>query len=286
MRTITTQPGIGDAAWVLMKLINSGERFHFRIPDGSPQRGKQIYDMLPQLSESCTYWPGLTYRKVESASAHHFTGKWGKITENEFYLSANRHLEHGKRIEEFLPDLKTSFTLDYHTSDADKDLARTLLADGKYVGVYTSAYSNARHWNGWEAKEWCEMIRLLHEGDKEITFVIIGAKYDIGIPEEIMAFMDQQGIRYVNTIGQPLGVVVEMLKRLSYFIGFPSGLSILNETLGKDGVMFYAPHIKGIINAWPDPKRIEAGNYKGCLFCEPGKIYEWVRDEYKIYDRL
>jgi ADP-heptose:LPS heptosyltransferase len=289
IRTIITCPGLGDTVWLFMKLVNQSERFHWKIGDGLPQRGHQIFELFPQLVESFEYIPDHGYNKVKR-SAH--TGKWSR-TPDRFYLEANSHLERGNRIEEFLPDLETSYRLEYATSESDKNTANEIIWPATVtelkisfdldpmIGIYTSAYSNARHWKGWEAKQWLELIRLIQKHNPNYKFVFIGADYDIGVSQEIMKQL--QPSEYVNTICQPLPVVIEILKRLDCFIGFPSGLSIINETLGaKQTVMFYPVHLSKLINAWPDPARIESGAYKGCLFCEPKKIFGWLVDNNKI----
>jgi hypothetical protein len=129
-----------------------------------------------------------------------------------------------------------------------------------------------------------ELIQSLYDV-KKFKFVIIGAKYDEDLANMIMERLERAKIPFVDTIGQPLPVVIEMLKRLFYFIGFPSGLSILNETLQKSGLMFYGHKIKGIINTWAHPLRIKNGDIKECLFCEPQKIFDWLKNDYKIFDR-
>jgi ADP-heptose:LPS heptosyltransferase len=285
MRTIITCPGIGDFIWVAQKLVNTKENFKIVMSEATPQRGHQLKELLPGLIAEHQYKGIIRYKDVALSNIQNKKKKWYQISEESFYLSANAHLESGKRIESFLPDLPTTFKLDYFTTTEDQDKAAQLLPAGKkYIGIYTSAYSNARHWNGWEAKEWMELIRKLK--GKGVVFVVIGAEYDVQIPEEIIRAMKEEKIKYVTAVGEPLGVTLEMLKRLSYFIGFPSGLSILNETLGKDGLMFYAPHIKKIINTWADPERIKNHSIKECLFCEPDKVYEWLKNVYQIHDRI
>lgn len=283
-RTITTCAGIGDSIWLMQKLVNSGERFHFILPDGEPQRGKALFDLLPQVAVSCEYAPDLGYKKIKAENVG--KGLWAEIKPDSFTLTANEHLELGRRIENFLPDLQTSFTLDYATDEDDKSVARVMLPAGhNYIGIYTSAYSNARHWNGWQAADWMKLIKFLAKS-KETVFVVIGADYDIGIPGELMEGMKELNIPFVDTVGQPLSVVVEILKRLVYFIGFPSGLSILNETLGKDGTMMYPKHLAPMMNAWAHPDRIIKHNYKGCVFPTPEGLYDWLRMTYKIFDKL
>lgn len=287
-RTITVQPGIGDAIWVLQKLLNQPEKFHFKIPDGSPQRGKALFDLLPQIAVSAEYAPGLTYKKIARENAQATKKKWSQIKEKEFFLSANEHLEARRRIEDFLPDLPTTYQLDYVTTNKDAETAGKLLYDDskRYVGIYTSAYSNARNAGGWELDQWLKLIKLMHAKNRDICFVLIGASYDVGITETLETELRRLFIPFENTTGQPLGVVVEMLKRLLYFIGFPSGLSIINETLAKDGVMFYMKKDSGIINSWAEKGRVAAGNIKECLFCPAEQIFDWIKNEYCLFEKL
>lgn len=288
MRKITLPAGIGDGLWVLQKLVNTGEKFDFFIPDSSPRRGKPLYDLLPQVANSCTYKAGLSYKILAKNNIQNKRKLWEQIKENSFSLSMNAHLEAGRRIEEFLPDLPVSFQMEYATTNNDVYEAALLLpASPKYIGIYGSAYKNARHqhYNGYGPHEWFNLIKLLYKGNKDFVFVIIGAEYDTDLATMLMELLKEYNIPFVNAMCRPLGVTIEILKRLFYFIGFPSGLSILNESLGKDGTMFYGHKIAKIINTWADPERIKNGNIKECLFCEPEKIYDWLKQEYKIFDR-
>lgn len=318
LRTIKTTPGIGDFLFFASKLLSTGERFNFQISDGKPQRGKQIFDLLPAVSASCTYTPNLGYKKIKEENIQRVKPLWKDIDEQEFFLCANRHLELGHRIEEFLPDLPTSFRLDYATTEEDKETARRLtlpnrkwftqkplnsiaddieaMANGlykihttenvKYVGIYSSAYSSQRNWGFWTERGWFDFIKLFHKENPELVFVIIGASFDVDLSGNLMKLLKAAKIPYVDTIGQPLSVVIEVLKRLSYFVGFPSGLSILNETLGKSTFMFYPEHLQLMQNAWADPVRIESGEYKGAQFCTPEKAFRWIKNEHKLFNKI
>jgi hypothetical protein len=113
----------------------------------------------------------------------------------------------------------------------------------------------------------------------------------------------EKKIPAINTVGEDLATVIEILKRLDYFCGFPSGLSIINETLGKDGVIFLAnvyQHVGinrrginnkgektivtegGLMNNWADPVRIKNGNIKECLFCSPEQIFNWIEENHPL----
>lgn len=284
-RIIRVCPGIGDNIWLIQKLINTGERFHFELAGGEPRRGKQLFDLLPQVTITASYLNYLSYGGIQRYNIHRGYPKWEHIRirrVQEMYLSMNEWLEHGKRIERFFPDLKTSYTIDYQTTIEEKDNARAIVPKTNYVGIYASAYSTQRAWGFWDEHGWFELISNIYKA-RQCTFVIIGAAWDIDLGDKLIALLKAKKIPYVDTIGQTLGTVVEIMKRLDYFIGFPSGLSILNETLGKNGLMFYPPHLKLMINAWADPDRIESEDYKGMLFCTPSEAFNWLILSRKIH---
>jgi ADP-heptose:LPS heptosyltransferase len=288
MRTITVPAGIGDFLWLAQKLVHTGEKFNIKLPDSTPQRGHQILELMPDLVAGYEYVPGLSYSKLALANIQNRKRKWSRITPQEFALSANQHMEAGMRLEDFLPDLPTAYKLNFATTAADRIKARDYLPHGpKYIGIYGSAYKNARHshYNGYGPAEWLDLIKRLYAGNNEFVFVIIGAVYDEDLAGMLMLELMDTKIRFVNTIGAPLSVVIEILKKLHYFIGFPSGLSILNELLGKDGTMFYGHKVAGIINTWADPVRIKNDNIKECLFCPVDEIFNWLKNDYKIFDR-
>lgn len=268
-----------------MKLVNSNERFNVQMHDGMPQRGRQVVDLLPQTFASCEYAPGLQYRVVNANNIQRYAGDWKNITQQDFYLSANEWLEAGRRIETFLPDLPTSFELPFQTQEWTGPVAVDFQG-GPYIGIYASAYSTARAWGFWDADGWYELILKLHKLIPEATFVQIGAEWDIGVADDIRARMDKGKVPYINTIGKPLGYVIEMMKILSYGFYFPSGLGILCGILHRAGCMFYPPALPKLACTWADPAIIADGSFKECQFCSPGEIFAWVRDTYKLHEKI
>lgn len=285
MRKIKVCAGIGDNIWLLQKLINSGEQFDFELPDGKPQRGKQIFDLLPQVANSATYVPGLTYKKLADRNIQNTVPLWENVKLRSFYLSANTHLERGKRIEEFLPDLPTTFRIPWNVQPHAK------LPTTKYIGIYGSSYSTSRSWGFWDANKWFELIKMIHKHDPQYTFILIGAEWDLDLVGDLVElirannFAPRNGnkrISYVNTVGSSLGSVIEVMHHLDYFFSFPSGLGILAPTVGCPVTMFYPKHLRLMMNAWASPEDIETGLYKGTQFCEPDAIFKWVIDNKKI----
>lgn len=275
---------MGDCAWVLSRIQSVGETFNFIIPDGLPQRGKQIFDLLPQIANSCTYGSGLSYRKIDENNILHSRTYWAKIIEKKFYLSANTHLETGNRIEKFLPDLPVSYTLNFQTTDKDNMKARGLMNEVKhYVGIYTSAYGTTRNWGFWDEKLWFELIERVYRKRMDSVFVIIGASWDVDLSNKLMDMLLNAKIPFINTVGQPLPVVIEIMKLLDYGFYFPSGLPIIGEYIKvKGSVMFYPPHLRKMINSWADLERTESGVFKECLFCTPKEIFNWCIENKKF----
>lgn len=286
-RTIVVQPGIGDNIWLLQKLINSGEQFHFHLPDGKPQRGKQIFDLLPQVSLSAQYRSGLSYKIIESHNIQRMTNEWKRVKQNYFHLSCNGWLEQGKRLEGFFADLPITYRLAWNTVDYMKDVQFRLtnfhgepFAD--YIGIYGSAYSTQRAWGFWDEKEWFTLIKLLHIHNPNSLFVIIGAIWDTDLGQNLIKLLDAAGIPYHNTIGEPLGYVIEVMKRLKYFFSFPSGLGILAPTVKCPVTMFYPPHLEKLMRTWGSPEDIETGLLHETLFCSPAETFRWVLENKKI----
>jgi hypothetical protein len=287
MRKIKVPAGIGDSIWLLQKLINSGEQFDFELPDGIPQRGKQIFDMLPQVANSCTYVPGLSYDYLNKHNAQAENRYFSQVREQEFCLSANSWLERGKRIEQFWPDLTHSWRMPWVTEGHGGILKienfETLSGrPAKFIGIYGSAYSTTRAWGGWQEPQWLELINLLRDKDPDYVFVIIGAPWDIDLGRNIVMALSEAQVPHVNTIGLALPAVTEIMKQLHYFFCFPSGLGMLASTVGCPVAMFYPQHLAAMINAWAPPEDIASGAYKGCLFCPPVEIFDWATANGKV----
>ena len=84
----------------------------------------------------------------------------------------------------------------------------------------------------------------------------------------------------------PIGGSLHVVKRSAYLVAFPSGIPILSAVMNHPVTMFYPKHLHLMENAWAPLEMIESGDYKGCQFCPPAAAFRWIRDEYKLGDRL
>lgn len=296
MRTIKVCAGIGDNVWLLQKLVSTGEQFIFELPDGQPQRGKQVFDLLPSIAAEARYVPGLNYQVLRKGNAQYDYARWHQIKQQGIYLTCNAWLEAGKPLASFFPDLPISYHLPYvipkeDTKAVKKDFAMKKGEEVSLVGIYASAYGTTRAWKefgAWSAREWCELITSIYIERPATVFVIMGAEWDNGMAKEILEHLRTCKIKAVSTVGKGLGYTLELMKLLTYAIYFPSGLPIMGEScMGAcDCLMFYTTNIQKIMGTWADPARKADNRFKECLFTEPAKVYEWLRDEYKLFEKL
>lgn len=279
-RLIRVASGIGDNVWLLQKLINAGERFDFHLSSGLPQRGKQLFDLLPQVANSCEYVDGLPYKTIRKTSECYDGVTFRSITDKAFSLAVNHHLESGKRIEEFLPDLPMTYELPYQTGSFGKLTKEDWLPDHPiHIGIYISSYHAARSWDFWNERGWFDLIYKLHLDRPEACFVFIGASWDIDLTDKVRQLCINNKVPVWNGVGLTLSATIETLRYLDYFIGFPSGMCMVNESLHKKTFMFYPYHLKHMMYAWAEEDRIKNLDYIAQLFCTPLEAYYLIKDK-------
>lgn len=291
---IKVPPGVGDSIWLIQKLINTGEKYDFALPDSRPQRGKQVFDHLPSISLNCTYEP-FTFSQVDANNAIRLAPNWEDIVStvaprfhHSIFLSCNEHLDTGHRIENFLPDLPTAFRLPWVTSREDKKGADRWLPkvahpeQSKVIGLYTSSLGGNKNWKGWMPKEWQKLVQLIHYHNPEYKFLLIGADWDADFLADLNPLLAAEKVEFETMLMRPFGEVIEVMKRLRYFFAFPSGMGIMAPTLDCPVYMFYPNHLNPMIDAWAHPDDIESGLYHGSLFIPPHEAFTWAASKGKL----
>ena len=286
LRTVGVCAGIGDNIWLIQKLRHAREKFAFCMTDDEPKRGKQIFDLAPDVTGHFEYGRFNAFKVLQNNIQDHIP-RWQDIKQSSFYLSINHHLEIGKRIEEFLPDLPVSFRIDWKTSEFEKMLAaKSLSRPEPVIGLYGSSYSSVRSWGFWKAPEWTDLAVRVRTLIPEARFAVIGATFDTDLANDLVLSLQRLGIPVTPIVGMSLGTVVEVMKKLTYFFSFPSGLAMLATTIGTPTLMFYPKHLEAMIDAWAAPNDIADLTYKGMPFCEPEKAMAWVKNEYLLTTKV
>ena len=273
MKTFKVCTGIGDNIWLFQKLLNTEEKYKFLIPKNEPQRGKQVFDLLPQIG-TAEYANVSNKDAIEKTVSVNNTNFHSLPSRRDFFLSFNKQLETGVRIENIFPDLPTSYRIYFETEQHSLTASKLLFANYDYFGIYTSKHGNTINWKGWGLREWLHYCTSMYKANENFNFVIIGAEYDGDLSKDLARNLSLRHIPYTLLIGENLGLVIEIMKKLKYFTGFPSGLSVLANMVGCPSLMFYPKHLQLMINAWADKHDITNGFYKGMLFPQVGAAVE------------
>lgn len=269
--TVYTPGGIGDFIWIYSKLVNANKKLNIISQ-------KEQYTRLKPFAELLLQVKSFKYEEMLAVGSSNFWHFWkNDLAENPCHLQANVHLEAGRRLELYLPALPTSFHFHVETpQESIKSLNIKLgsLRNSKnLIGIYVS-----NHWNKdlakfiyiWNSEEWTEFIQLYYKLHSKSQFVIIGGKQiDLSFSYELAGRLSERKIPFKNLCGTTAGECVALLKKLKYFIAFPSGLPILSTVLNKPVFMFYLPFHDKLMYSWVPPEMIQIGTYKSCIFCKP-----------------
>ncbi|NIW43643.1 MAG: hypothetical protein GWN14_02180 [candidate division Zixibacteria bacterium] len=282
---IITHPGIGDVSWIYSKLVNCGEDLDLIIAeDKKTSRALPFVDLLPKVSSAEYGTMGDYIPLSECGNAYFQEYKIAEDLGMDLFVSANNYLEEGNRLEGYLPDLETDFHYPINTSDQDRERARILLPGGVYLGIYTSSQGGADSWSGWGVHEWSDYVSRVRREFPHVMFVIMGAKWDTDLSDALSRSMNSMGVEHINLCGKtPMGVAVECLKRLNYFIGFASGMGILSNVLSKPQVMLYPHHLRDLMHSWPCPVSLANGSHQGVIWDRPITIYRKTHNYMKHY---
>jgi hypothetical protein len=260
--TFVVPPGIGDFAWIYMKLCNLPYPVNIEISSptdqsGTPQlrRCSPFLELLPKIKShrylDYPVWLDDDYRELD----------YGRC-----WIQANLHLENGNRIEDFLPELETALHFEMRLPEI-KDSDR-----GKII-LYTASLKANLNWQGWDFEDWYELLALC--GNRE--FVFVGAEWD----RDYLNFFEQFPFNNLveMRINHPLAEIFALIKNAKCLIGFPSGISILSRILDTPTVMFYPRHLEKMMYAWDDPESRE--RYYPAIYGEeeakPTRVYEWIK---------
>lgn len=264
---LVVHPGIGDFSWVYSKLVNCGRPLRLRIaPDKKFKRAIPYTDLLPGV-EHAEYGAAIDYpRLAQSNNAYWHEFERAADQGQRIYVSANRWLEAGHRIEGFLPDLPITHHYPILTTAEHASAAAELLpiAGGPYFGIYCSGQTGAEMCQAWEEYEWTDFIVRLerHIGREYRTYVLLGAEWDKDLTDRVAEYLGREvgPQRVLNLVGDtPMGVACEVLKRLNYFAGYACGLGIVAHVLKVPGLMLYPMRLQRMMEAWASPEMMASG---------------------------
>ena len=271
--------GIGDVSWMYSKLKHIGEPLEIEVADGWPYRTVPYLEMLPEVKAASygefQYPQILAFESINEINGH---AKWADLRgkHHRLLIQANRHLEAGKRLEDWLPDLPCDFHYEMRTSPADVERAEKMLAGLKrpLIGISAASYRGSEAWKTWGYREWSPFLKWL-TAETGGDILLMGGFWD-----DLTATLAEDGYR--DVVGKtPIGTAVEILRRLDGYLGFSSGLGVLMTVLDRPTFMMWPDHQVELSTSWAPPAMLDNQTYLTSLWREPElvqkRVKRWLR---------
>lgn len=279
-------PGIGDISWLISKLSTTGKEFDLVIAeDNKMHRALPLVDMVPCI-HSARYGGRDIYKLLYGAGNHTFADYMQADSEGkQLCMSANKWLEDGNRLEGYLDDLDTDYHYQINIDVEDNYWASNLLyTHTPTLAIYTSSIGGISSWSAWSALEWTDFLSHVRNSYPNTLFVLLGAKWDQDMRRDLCRLFDDERFDYIDLLGKTtLGRALAIIKHVSYFVGYASGLTILSDVLDKPTTMLYPKHLTKLANAWPDPANLASGKHTGILWQRPIDVFNKIKPQLEKY---
>ena len=279
--------GIGDISWIYSKLVSLDVPLHMSVTPGQPQRAVPYLELLPRVVRAD--YGGLPTDEVLRLGQHpnmRAADVLLRAREKPLPIQINTHLEHGQRIELYMPELPVQHHYRIAIPEADVMAARRALVPWeRFVTFYCANARTAAAWKGWASSDWAEMAALLVPAYQLDGVVMIGADWDISLAAEIAPRIEAAGVAVKNLTGHlSMGASLHVIREGRYLVAFPSGMPILAAVMRCPVMMFYPKHLEPMQIAFADPEMIEEGTYKGCQFCPATRAFAWIKERWPVMD--
>lgn len=270
--------GIGDASWIISKLVNAPEwpNIEFIIAGGYPYRTKPLFDMVGVKSN----YGNFNYEEILIFEKLHPYVTWQNISSNGFgvfYIQPNMHLQRGQPLVEYLPDLKTSYHYKLKTPSIKQKDYYKKLSEGKWIGISAASYQGHQVWKTWPMATWKRLCEMLMEDGYKIC--LLGGSWD-DLTRSLNRYLNN---RCLNLVGQTtFQEACSIHKMLKGYIGFCSGLGIIRTVLALPTIMLWPSHMPAHMYSWSDPKDKESGKYIASTYTKPKEVYNLFREQSQI----
>lgn len=289
LRCIVVPSGIGEFQWSWTKFHNTGERFAVFALDGAPRRLHQFCELHPAIE--AFGWIGFDYTQIRQFQKMFKLDTWGSVAKQfgfgqRVMLACNPHLEAGRPLAEWLPDLKTTYSYPYelrpeHFTAADITMANREPQDF-VIGISCASYRGAAAWKTWMDREWTELLHMISRDFPNIKFMMLGGSWDdvtstVFNPDGPLPFLlDKRGRAPIGTMS--FGGTVATLQRTDAYIGFSSGLGHVASHLCNVPVfMLWPEHEQLLSRSWVNPELLDSGHYVPSRWLAPEEVYKSVK---------
>lgn len=225
---------------------------------------------------------------------------WEKIRAMEkpiLLIEANRHLENGLPLVEWLPDLPTNYHYPLYVSDEDQisGRAKTMAAitgtnrvaghpmkEGPVVGFSCASYKGADAWDTWGREKWVDFLkRVMDLGWRPLA---VGGGWD-DLTHTVACELDLP-----DTVGKTS--VTEMIAQMGYldaYIGFSSGMNVIRTVLNKPAMALWPCNDKcdqkELSRSWAPPHMLESDRYVASIWRPVADVWPVAKHFLRICEK-
>jgi hypothetical protein len=277
--TFEVPPGIGDTLWCYQRVASliGTHDISFKVCGDPPYRANDFVDMMPGIT-NLGY--GRSYSICKDLCLPYDTDL-ATLPDGEYCMQLNSWLEGGgllgdaypKQAIDHHPKLITTAT---HVEAATKTLHKVKRSNYR-IGFYCSSFAHRPDLGLWVPDEWVTFLGMIYEilsfGGRYVEFIALGASYD-DRTKDVVEGMRAKGFTVHSTVGEAdIGTTIELIKGLSYFFAFPSGLGILGDVVDTPTMMWYwSNRIKeheGFPGTYANPKNTKNGRHINLPYIKP-----------------
>lgn len=242
--------GIGDCHWVCTKLralsaLHGGRPIHAHVNRSPDHASVGFLKLCPQVAEAIESDVAI-YHMNEDLGEHYKSERWSSLEGSagwrgfDYVLQPNGHLESGKSLASWMPELATEFSYQLNIPEADRAYARALAPAGSVL-LYPSGTGANRgfHRNTWTVRHWTQVIeRLNREG---VVPVLVGAASKDDVAYQKLLVAAARRTEFVDTIAKTnIPQVLAMIEDASVWCGLNSGLGIVSAMRYTPTLMLWA----------------------------------------------
>ena len=277
---IAVPAGIGDVSWIWSKLSTIKDaRFEIYTPDTYPQRTFGWMDLLGYKVVPMIGKHG--YNDIlmqEILKDYTYNNTWEEILskhepDDVIYLQPNQWFLQGRSLESWIPDLKTDFHYPIYLSvDVFKVVKNWIGNIELPIGIHMASIKGARAWKAWMPNDWSNFISIMKEKNPKATFILLGGSWDLDMALEVRTLLGKE-FDVLDLVGKTsIGSVIEILKRLTYYVGYSSGLNVMMNVLDKPCTALWPDWQNLHMNCHVEPRMVENRDYMGFVYDNPEKI--------------
>jgi hypothetical protein len=290
--------GIGDSVWALHKIeairdkVDPGGDIHVSLVGSNNQVDSRAMDFVRRFKfvSSVRMRPFSIHKEgpwISEDGTYNYIddGLYTFGGEQYVALLPNRALEHGIRLEQWLPHHAVRW-------DIWKDFRIASEERMRVEGPYCVFYPGPLHGNTadghnrnalWRPEDWVELGRRIY-GQLGLRIVTVGANYDATYYEWMLKpLLRRAGLQWTNLIGKTnLGELWSVTSAAKFVISYQAGVGIVSTYLGSPTAIFWRPYGDSIspqwflsfdermASAWVPPEVIATGKHLPLIYGKHG----------------